>query len=334
MDPFTQGALGAAFAQATPTKAHNIRIAAGLGFISGMAADLDVLISSSTDPLTFLEYHRHFTHSLAFIPLGGLLCAGVLHLIMRQRWPLTFLQSFSFCTLGYATHGLLDAATSYGTMLLWPFSDERISWSIVPIVDPLFTLPLAILIGLSALKRRALYARIAMGWVGFYLTMGALQHNAAIDMGKQLAENRGHTLIRIDAKPSFANIIVWKTIYETRHGFHVDAVRAGLAPRVFEGASVPKLDLGQDLPWLDPTSQQAKDVERFMVFSDGFVAEDPDTPNRIVDIRYSFVPNEVRPLWSIEVSPEATPNAHAVYLTHRGDARKGLAQLWQMLTTN
>jgi len=332
VDPFTQGALGAAFVQTTSTKTPHLRIAAALGFLSGMAADLDVLISSSTDPLTFLEYHRHFTHALAFIPVGGLACASAIHLFLAKRWRLTFLQTFIYCTLGYATHGLLDASTSYGTMLLWPFSDERISWSIVPIVDPLFTLPLAILIFYSALREKPLYARIAMAWVGFYLAMGALQHNAALTMGKEIAANRGHDLIRIEAKPSFANILVWKTIYETWDQFHVDAVRAGLAPRVFEGASVPKLDLSRDLPWLDPGSQQARDIQRFKVFSDNFVAEDPDKPNRIVDIRYSFVPNEVRPLWSIEVSPEAKHDAYAVYLTHRGDANKGLAQLWQMLT--
>jgi len=35
-----------------------------LGFLSGMAPDLDILIRSSTDPLLSLEYHRQFTHFL------------------------------------------------------------------------------------------------------------------------------------------------------------------------------------------------------------------------------------------------------------------------------
>ena len=43
------------------------------GCVGGLAPDLDVFIRSSADPLVALEYHRHFTHSLLFIPIGGTL---------------------------------------------------------------------------------------------------------------------------------------------------------------------------------------------------------------------------------------------------------------------
>ena len=332
MDIFTQGALGAAFSQASGVKKWHVRIAGGLGFFAGMAADLDVLIRSSTDPLSFLEYHRHFTHALAFIPIGGLLCAIILHTLGR-RWKLTFRQTFLYCTLGYATHGMLDAATSYGTMLFWPFSDERISWSIVSIIDPLLTAPLAVLVIVSGLRRSPVYARIAVGWVLVYLAAGTLQHRAAIMMASEVASARGHAPIRIEAKPSFANILVWKTIYELPDTFHIDAVRAGIAPKIFEGTTVPKLDLARDLPWLDPASQQAVDIERFRFFSNGFIAQDPLRQNRIIDIRYSFIPNAVNALWSINLTPGAQPSDHARYETHREQARENLTELWKMMSS-
>ena len=332
MDVFTQGALGAALALAVPHKKPLVRIAGGFGFIAGMAADMDVFIRSSTDPLLALEYHRQFTHALAFIPIGGLLCAVLLHGLCGRRWQLPFLQSFIFCTLGYATHALLDAATSYGTQLLWPFSAMRVSWSIISIVDPLFTVPLAVLIAVAALRRAPLFARVAMAWVAIYLTAGVLQHNAALAMGRDIAAARGHAPLRLEAKPSFANILVWKVIYETPTHFHVDAVRAGPAPRVFDGVALPKLDLARDLPWLDPRSQQAEDIARFTSFSQGFVAQDPAHPNRIIDIRYSFVPNDIKALWSIAVSPDAAGTDHARYLTHRAQARENLGVLWRMVS--
>jgi len=332
MDLFTQGLVGAAFTQAMPVKKAHLRIAGGFGFVAGLAPDLDAFIQSSTDPLTVLEYHRHFTHSLAFIPVGGALCALVLHAIFGRRWRLTFLQTFMFCTLGYATHGLLDATTSYGTMLLWPFSDLRVSWSLVSIVDPVFTLPVAIFTLVAWLKRRASYARIAVAWAACYLTLGMVQHDAALAMGRQIAAERGHTLMRIEAKPSFANILVWKTIYETPQHFHVDAVRAGLAPRLFEGASIAKLDMARDLPWLALDTQQAKDIERFEALSLGFVALDPQRPHRIIDVRYSFLPNEIDALWSIELSPDAAPTDHARFLTHRENAAENLGDLWRMVS--
>ncbi len=331
MDPLTQGALGAALPQATRSKNH-VGIAGALGFVAGLAADLDVFIRSDADPLMFLEYHRQFTHSLIFIPVGGLACALALHWILARRWQLTFAQTFLFCTLGYATHALLDMCTSYGTMLFWPFSSERFSWSVVSIVDPLFTVPILILILLAGLRRKPVLARIALAWAGLYLAAGALQHQAALAMGGEIAASRGHTPIRLEVKPSFGNILVWKTIYETPDRFYVDAVRASALPRVFSGVSIAKLDHGRDLPWLDPASQQARDIERFRRFSDGFVAQDPENPNRIIDVRYSFVPNTVSALWSIELAPEAPPTAHVHYRTHREHARESLDKLWRMVS--
>ena len=61
MDPLSQGVLGAALPQATAARGRYAGSAGVLGFLAGMAADLDVLIRSSTDPLLFLEYHRQFT---------------------------------------------------------------------------------------------------------------------------------------------------------------------------------------------------------------------------------------------------------------------------------
>ena len=71
MDPFTQGVVGAVAAQ-QKAKNQNTLIPAIFGFFAGMAADLDVLIRSSSDPILALEFHRQFTHSLIFIPIPSL----------------------------------------------------------------------------------------------------------------------------------------------------------------------------------------------------------------------------------------------------------------------
>lgn len=330
MDPLTQGVLGAALPQATRRSA-GAGLAGGLGFLSGMAADLDVLIRSGTDPLLFLDYHRHFTHSLVFIPFGGLLCALVLHRLLGRRWRLPFARTLLFCTLGFATHAVLDACTSYGTMLFWPFSHERYALSIVSVVDPLFTLPVAVLVVLAGLRRQPVLARWALAWAVLYLTLGALQHQAARAMAVEIAAGRGHDPGRIEVKPTFGNILLWKTIYETSERFHVDGVRPGIRRRVFPGTSIARLDIARDFPWLDPNTRQARDVERFQRFSDGFVARDPDHPDRIVDVRYSYLPTSVRGLWSIELSPTAGPDAHVHYRTHRERARESLGALWDMI---
>ena len=145
MDPVSQGVLGASVPGAVSNKKHVVA-ACLFGALAGMAPDVDSLIRSDTDPLLYLEFHRQFTHSLFFIPLGSLICAGALYYLLARRWQISFKLTWLFCFLGYATHGLLDACTSYGTQLLWPFSNERFSFNTISIVDPLFTLPLLALV--------------------------------------------------------------------------------------------------------------------------------------------------------------------------------------------
>jgi inner membrane protein len=330
MDPLTQGVLGASLPQATQPAKY--ALSAGiLGWLAGMAPDLDVLIRSTEDPLLFLEYHRHFTHALIFIPFGGLICALVLHALIGRRFALKFRQSWLFCTLGYGTHAVLDACTTYGTLLLWPFSDARIAWNTVSVIDPLFTLPMLLLVVLAAVKRRPLFACAALLWGASYLSLGVMQRDAATAMGMDLASHRGHTPVRLEAKPSFANILVWKVVYEAQGRFYIDAIRTGFAPRVFAGDSVAKLDVSRDLPWLDPASQQARDIERFRWFSNDYLAIDPTDPLRIGDIRYSLVPSQVAPLWSIALSREATPDQHVAYVTQRNPDGRQTDLLWAML---
>ena len=84
MDILTQGLVGAAMAQ-TIANRQETRRAALVGLVAGLAADADILIHSSQDPLLTLEYHRHFTHSIFFISLDAVIC--MLLLCIRHRVP-------------------------------------------------------------------------------------------------------------------------------------------------------------------------------------------------------------------------------------------------------
>lgn len=331
MDPITQGLIGATLPQVVARDRRLLLWAGCFGFLAGLLPDLDVLIRSSSDPLLYLEFHRQFTHSLLFIPVGGLVCAFVLHQALGRRKGISFRTTWLFCTLGYGSHGLLDAFTSYGTMLWWPFSSERVSLNFVSVIDPLFTLPVLVLVILAAVRKQRRFAIGALLWASLYLNAGMLQRNAAMDMAATLAASRGHTPLRVDAKPSFANILIWKTIYESDGELFVDAVRARLGPRVFFGSSVQKLDIRRDFSDLDVNSQQRRDIERFVWFSDGFVAQDPINPHRIIDMRYSMVPNEIDALWSIGVSASAGPDTHVTFQTHRREPKESLGRLWSMI---
>ncbi len=330
MDPITQGALGAVASQ-NLSKKRFFTIACVLGVLSGMAPDLDVFIRSDTDPLLFLYYHRQFTHALIFIPVGGLLCALVLHFLFAKRWSLRFRETLLFCTAGYATHALLDACTSYGTQLFWPFTDYRVAWNVVSVIDPLFTLPLLVLIALAVIKKQVRYVRIAVVWIVVFMSAGLLQRERAETVGGELAAARGHELIQLEAKPTFANLIVWKTIYQTKDRYYVDGVRLGSDIRIIEGTSVPKLDISRDLPWLDKNSQQARDIERFRWFSDGYIALHPQRPQHIIDVRYSMLPHQIQPLWMIQVDESAAKDQYAEFIHDNRNNKAAAPELLKMI---
>ena len=310
MDLITQGVLGALLAQ-TQAKTNQLGKALIIGGLAGMAPDLDVLIRSSSDPLLFLEFHRHFSHSLFFIPIGGLVTSLLLYPLIGKRWQLSYFQTLLWCLIGFATHGLLDGCTSYGTQLLWPFSNERIAWSFISIIDPLFTLPLIIFTILAVKKSSRCYITLALLWMSFYLAIGYIQHQRAIQQGELLAQQRGHSAIKLKAHPSFANLIVWRTLYQHNDYIYTDAVRLGISQtKVWQGQKVPILKIKRDLPWLDSNSQQAKDIERFRWFSANFIALDPKNPLRIIDLHHALIPNTLNALWGITLAKEAKKDAH------------------------
>ena len=329
MDPLSQGSLGATLAQSGSSQ-EKVRSATLLGCFGGLAPDLDILIFSPTDPLLFLEFHRQFTHALVFIPVGALLVAAIMH-----RWlgrGLSFRESYLFCLLGYATHGLLDACTTYGTQLLWPFSDMRIAWNTVSIVDPIFTLPIVFLIVSGVIKRNPWPGRAALAWALVYLSIGVYQRERVEAAGYELAHSRGHEPIRLEAKPGFAQLLLWKTVYETESHFHVDAVRVAAQTRFYPGDRAEILNLARHFPWLNSESQQARDVERFRWFSNDYLAIDPKVPGRIIDVRYSIVPNEIDTLWAIDLDPDKGPEEHITWISlERGNAGQ-VDRWWQMLT--
>lgn len=294
-----------------------------------MAPDLDALIRSDTDPLLYLEYHRQFTHSLAFVPLGAALCALVLYPLCARR--LRWREVWLYCAAGYATHGLLDACTSYGTQLLWPFSALRVAWDVVSIVDPLLTVPLLVLFGIALWRRRAMPARCALAWLVCYLGVGAMQHQRALEALRDVAAARGHVVERAAAKPAFGNLLLWKTIYASADRYYVDAVRLGRARTRYPGQSVARLELARDLPWLAPGSQQARDIERFRWFSDDFLALDPADPDFVVDMRYSLVPDEIAALWGIRLDRNAAADAHVGFEWRREVTPERRARFLAML---
>jgi inner membrane protein len=330
MDILTHGLLGGTLAQSCSRKSET-RAATAVGFLAALLADADALIRSDADPLLVLEYHRQFTHALIFIPVGALLVSLILWPAFKLSGrPLGFRRIYLYALLGCATSGLLDACTSYGTHLLWPFTGERIAWSIVPIFDPLLSLILgaALLAGLR--WRKTLPARIGLLLAAAYLSVGWFQHQRAEEAMRATIQQRGHEAEKLTVKPTMGNLLLWRSIYRSSGIYYVDAVRLGGTARIYPGNTVRAFDLSRDLPALSPASMLHRDIRRFDFFSDGYLALHPEDPGLLGDVRYAMLPTSTRPLWGIRLDMQQ-PEAHAQFETSRQMSRQEINRFIGML---
>lgn len=335
MDSITHGALGIAVALLV-APAGLRKKAALAGLIAAELPDLDVFLFSPTDPLFTLQIHRHFTHSLVAIPflaVLGVVLANFLRLLCRRArvWRGMWLPALAAA----ATHGLCDTWTSYGTHLLWPFSDRRESWDIISVIDPVLTIPLLVCAIIGWVRGRRRPAVAGLAWGCAYLTLCLVQQHRAMEGVLAWARQHGHPVERLTVKPSFSNIMVWRGLYVRDGICQVVCVRPGLTDgvRVLGTASAPLLDPDHPAPPLDALPQgslQAHDIRRFRHFSDGWMGVHPLHPNVIGDLRYATRPDLINPLWGIALD-SSKPDQH-VKLTYFRDLLDGaMSQLWQMI---
>src|SRR5947208_14736835 len=110
------------------------RIAAG--FFACAAPDLDFVVAF-VGPVEYLENHRGVTHSLVLLPLWALLLSWVLAKILRE--PRGWRALYGVTALGLALHIAGDVITSFGTMVLAPFSNWRAAIGTTFIIDLWFS---------------------------------------------------------------------------------------------------------------------------------------------------------------------------------------------------
>jgi inner membrane protein len=104
--------------------------AAPLMMIAANIPDIDV-VSLLGGSLTYLQWHRSYTHALASAPLMALLPL----LVLVRRGGLT-VWAYGFSLLGVLSHLVLDWTNVYGIRMLLPFSARWPRLDMTDVVDP------------------------------------------------------------------------------------------------------------------------------------------------------------------------------------------------------
>lgn len=244
MDSLTQAVLGASIQGAVLGRQQGRR-ALFYGAILATLPDLDIAIPYP-DPVSVMTYHRGFSHSLFALTLFSVLLAWLIRR-WRPRAPYSGMRLWLAIWLVLFTHPLLDAFTSYGTQLLWPFMPTPAAWSSIFIIDPAYTLPLlaatlaAILFGVGRRTWRMLCMALALSTAYLAFTFGA----------KQVVEHRAHTAlaaqgVRVEALFSGAtplNSLLWRLIAKDDAGHYYEGT-IGLLDK--QPATFQRLPLGRE----------------------------------------------------------------------------------------
>ena len=195
MDPITHGLAGALIAEAGFSQKLGGRsryLLAG----AAMFPDIDIIYRIEGLP-TYIANHRALTHSFIGLIFSGAILGAVFGKLDEER---RYIPWIAACWVALFSHQILDLITSYGTVVLYPFSKTRFYFDWVFILDGFLTGTFLIALIAARLKpeRSERRAKIGLLILSGYIAFCALNHTLAMHQLKIAAEKGA--LTNVDAK--------------------------------------------------------------------------------------------------------------------------------------
>lgn len=277
-----------------------------IGLVGGLGADLDGVFRSSIDPLFATVMHRHFTHSIFFIPFGALF-VWILFFYFFRKDKQDYFYYYKLAFVGYGTHWILDVMTSYGTLILWPLNTTRYALDWLSIVDPLLTLPwlvVFLLIIITKKEHLRLVHFVLIYSVSYFLFCG-WQHHQAVQTISNIAKSRGHQVERVRALPTLANSVWFRGIYQFQGQIYAQGVLINPGKNaMYQEGEVRKVVFLTDIEITSLPVHAQKQIQIWSWFVDGWLYRASNEELSFGDGRYSIDATGFNSLWNFVVSTE------------------------------
>ena len=308
MDSLTQIALGAAFGEAAV--GHKAGKKGALwGALLGTLPDLDIIANVFLDPVASLAAHRAATHSYIVVLLVTPLIAGFLKgLNLKEK--VTYMEWVLMVFLVLGTHIFVDLLTVYGTQILWPVSDHPYSIDSIFIIDPLYTIPLALGVILALMQKVGSRRRFRINAAGLiistlYLTWGMSVKLFVHSSFKQGMASRGIQTEQVMTAPTPFNTILWQGLTVER-----DTLRAGLYSVLDDRLPGQFTSIPRQSHLLNG-HRQDRAVSRLLWFSKGWYAVEEDSLGlTFADYRFgrsdSWLQDDGTPIFHWRLIPDST----------------------------
>jgi len=308
MDLLSQGLLAATSPTSFNKKKQNRGKLFFCLFLVGLFPDIDVLFSNANNPLSELDLHRQFSHSFILAPIFSILLSFIFKITFLKKEKFTCM--YLLVLLAYTSHILLDSLTSYGTSFLWPISTQKYSFNLISIIDPIYT-SILLLCALFYFLKKTILQRIFFLLSISYLASSFIIKNNIKNSFNKLTQQRQHQVIKSVIKPSFGNIILWRSVYLHKDKIYADAYRFQLFKpnKIIQGDEKSRFHLKQ----LGQSFQNVKRndyliIDRYIKqHSNDFVSltKAPDSSEYYFnDERFSLLPHKLNPVWALKWSPQ------------------------------
>jgi inner membrane protein len=223
MDIITQTVLGASVGELVLGKKVGNK-AVFWGAITGVIPDLDVLITGFFSEVDGLFVHRGFTHSLIFAFLLAPLLSYLIYKILHKRSLATRKDWFRLVFWSAFTHPILDYFTTYGTGAFAPFSNYRVEFSTIGIVDVFYTLPMILALAVlmffnrnSKIRRKFIVCVLSLST--FYLLLTVVNKINVNHQFEKGFSNQNINYERIRTNPVPLTNFLWMGIAEVDSGY-------------------------------------------------------------------------------------------------------------------
>jgi inner membrane protein len=199
MDTVTHGLTGWLIARAVPSDAGK-KMATAAVVLGSVLPDADNVASLFGSEI-YLRLHRGVSHSFAGVAVTSLLVALLFYRF--GKWK-DLKKLYLLTLLGQLSHIALDLLNSYGTQIFQPFSDARVSFDLLFIIDLAFTG--IVVLGLLLSRSGPTRARAAVFALAAYIGLAAILHVRAADAVRDAAVHNGVQVVSSWALPTLGEM--------------------------------------------------------------------------------------------------------------------------------
>lgn len=285
MDSLTHIVLGAAIGEVTLGKKIGNR-AIFLGALVSTIPDLDVFITPFLKPVDALFFHRGISHSLfasiILIPIIGYLISKI-----EKQQNIELKTWIWFSSFPLLSHILIDCFNTYGTAIFEPFSNVRLSYDSMAIIDIFFLLPLltftiwALFIPFQKRIRRVV-AWISLSVITLYFLFTIVNKEVITNRAIKQLQSQGINFNRVLTTPAPLLNFIWAIVAEDNNGYYLSIIN-----RLDSSKDINFRYLPRDTELLGQL-RDSKEVKDLMRFSKGYYTVEKDSLGNlwIHDLRY------------------------------------------------